>query len=253
MQHLTAQGRRLEYRLLPAIRPESGTVVLLHEALGSVAQWRDFPEKVAHATGAAVLVYSRWGHGGSEAIEGRRGLRYLHDEAERALADVLRVLGIERPLLVGHSDGASIALLHAAAGLPTRGLVAMAPHVFVEEVTLAGLRAARAAFETTDLGKRLGRYHRDAIGIFRAWNDTWLDPSFRDWNIEASLPGITCPTLLIQGADDEYGSPEQLAAIARGVSGPCEVMLLPGIGHQPQREAEADVLAAIARFAAEAG
>lgn len=251
LDHLTAGGHRLEYRRLPGRRSGAPCLVLLHEGLGSVGLWRDFPEKLAAATGCPVLAYSRYGYGGSDPLRAPRPLHYLQDEALLVLPELLEALAVEAPLLVGHSDGASIALLHAAdAPRPPLGLVAMAPHVFVEEITVAGIRRAGEAFREGGLAERLARHHRDAEATFRGWHDTWLRPEFRAWNIEDRLPGITAPLLLIQGEDDEYATLAQLDAIEAGVSGPHSRLVLPGCGHVPQREREAEVLAAIAAFVA---
>lgn len=244
-----AQGRRLEYRTLPGQRAGTPWLVFLHEGLGSLGLWRDFPDKVALATGCPALVYSRYGYGRSDRLEGLRNAGYMHDEGILALPELLEALGIERPLLVGHSDGASIALLHAGGtGRAVAGLVLMAPHVFVEELTVASIAAAGEAFRTTDLPRRLGRYHQDVESTFRGWNEIWLSPAFRDWNIEGFLPGIRAPALLIQGADDEYGSAAQLEALERGLGGPVERLWLADCRHSPHRDQEAASLAAIAAF-----
>jgi pimeloyl-ACP methyl ester carboxylesterase len=223
--------------------------VLLHEGLGSVAHWRDWPARLAARTGCGVFAYSRHGYGGSEPLRERRAVGYMHHEAEIVLPDLLRQAGIARPILFGHSDGASIALLYAAAfpGEP-RGLVLEAPHVFVEDVSVAGIAAARRVYETTDLRDRLARYHADPDGAFRGWNDIWLDPAFRAWNIEDRLAAIRCPLLLIQGEADEYGTRAQLDAIAARVPD-TETALLPG-GHAPHRDDPETVLALTADFVA---
>ena len=213
-------------------------LVFLHEGLGSIAQWRSFPDDVRRNVGGpATVVYSRHGYGSSAVVEHARTPDYMHDEADVVLPELLVELGIERPLLVGHSDGASIALLFAGAGRPVAGLVLLAPHVFVEDRSIAGIEAARVAFAETDLAERLARYHRSAESTFRGWNDVWLSPEFRSWNIEERLPSIGCPVLLVQGADDQYGSLAQLDAIERGVAGPCRRVVLPGVGHSPHLEA----------------
>jgi pimeloyl-ACP methyl ester carboxylesterase len=249
---LTATGQRLEYRLIAATRDHAPPLVLLHEGLGSVAMWRDFPDRLAALTGATVLAYSRRGHGRSEPLSAPRRVDYMHCEARDILPAVLAQLAIDRPVLIGHSDGASIALIHAgAAPERVRGLVLLAPHVFVEERTIAGATAAREAWRTGDLPARLARYHDDPQGLFAGWNEIWLAPQFRDWNIEAFLPGIACPLLLIQGEDDAYGTLAQFTAIRRGVkSRRIEELVLPGCGHTPHRERPQAVLAAIARFVA---
>ena len=246
MPFITAAGHSLEYEMLEGDGP---TLVLLHEGLGSIGQWRDFPRRVAQATGCPALVYARYGYGQSDVLaEQRVPVSFMHDEALISLPEVLAALGIVDAVLIGHSDGASIALIHAGAGHLVRGVVAMAPHVFVEDICISSIVAAREAFETTDLPERLGKYHRDPRKTFRLWCDAWLDPRFRAWNIEEYLPGICCAVLAIQGEDDAYGTMAQLDAIARQVKGPCELLKLPGCGHSPQREQPEAVLSAVARF-----
>jgi pimeloyl-ACP methyl ester carboxylesterase len=248
MPFLTAAGHRLEYERLPG-RPGAPTLILLHEGLGSVALWRDFPQKLAQATGAPLVVYSRYGYGKSDALAAPRGPRYMHDEALESLPALRQALALGDVILVGHSDGASIALIHAGSGQwPVRALILEAPHVFVETMNLASIEAARSAYATTDLRRRLARYHADVDSAFRGWNDAWLSAEFRDWNIEEYLPGIACPVLAIQGADDEYGTPAQLEAIARGIKAPFEPLVLRHCKHSPHRDQEAAVLEAMAEF-----
>jgi pimeloyl-ACP methyl ester carboxylesterase len=224
-------------------------LVFLHEGLGSIAQWRSFPGDVRRNVGGpATVVYSRHGYGSSAVVEQTRTPDYMHDEADAVLPELLVELGIERPLLVGHSDGASIALLYAGAGHPVAGLVLLAPHVFVEDRSIAGIEAARVAYTESDLAERLARYHHDAESTFRGWNDVWLSPEFRSWNIEDRLPSIDCPVLLVQGADDQYGTLAQLDAIERGVTGPCRRVVLPGVGHSPHLEAPEPTRDAVVAF-----
>ncbi len=252
MSFLTAGGHRLEYELLhpESATPRAPTLVFLHEGLGSVALWKGCPAEVAAATGSKALVYSRYGYGKSDKMSASREVDYMHREALQVLPEVLDQLDIGEPVLVGHSDGASIALIHAGAGKrPVRGVVAMAPHVFVEDVTVESIAQAKTAFETTDLAERLGRYHDDVQSTFRGWNDIWLHPDFRRWNIETYLPGIRCPVLLIQGEDDQYGTAAQLDAIAGQVSGAIETLMLAGCAHSPHQSAQKGAaLAAIATF-----
>jgi pimeloyl-ACP methyl ester carboxylesterase len=250
-REIVADGHRLEALLVPARDPERPTLVLLHEGLGSVSLWRDLPQRLAGRTGCAVLAYSRWGHGASDPLTGPRGIRYMHDEALRALPQVLAAFGIVRPVLIGHSDGASIALIHAGeGGGDVRGLVLMAPHVFVEDLTVESIARIGRDFAAGDMATRMGRHHRDPVGVFRGWNDIWLHPDFRAWNIEAGLGRIACPALLIQGADDEYGTLAQLDAIEAGLAGPVERLVLTNCGHAPQKDQPEAVLDAIARFVA---
>jgi pimeloyl-ACP methyl ester carboxylesterase len=206
---------------------------------------------VAEATGCPGLVYSRYGYGKSEPLDAPRAIDYMHREALEVLPDLLARLDIVRPILIGHSDGASIALIHAGADRwPVRGVVALAPHVFVEEVSIASIAQAKVAFETTDLAARLGRHHDHVESAFRGWNDIWLHPDFRRWNIEGCLPGIRCPVLAIQGLDDQYGTVAQLDAIAVQVGGPFERVMLEACGHSPHRDQPDATLAAIERFVA---
>lgn len=244
---IDVHGRSLEYRRIAAAA-DGPTLVFLHEGLGSISMWRDFPERVAAATGLPAMVYARYGHGQSQVLQQPQGVDFMHREALESLPELLHRLGIERPLLIGHSDGASIALIHAGSGHPVRGLVVMAPHVFVEDISIAGITAAKQAFETTDLPQRLARHHRDPARTFYGWNDVWLAPAFRNWNIEEFLPGIVCPVLAIQGYEDEYGSMAQVDAIARQAGGPVEVRKLERCGHSPHRDQAETVAAAVVEF-----
>ena len=246
MPFLRAAGRSLEYELIEGSEP---SLVFLHEGLGSIRQWRDFPARVAQATGCRALVYNRYGYGNSEVLaEPRLGVRFMHDEALESLPQVLAALDIEAPVLVGHSDGASIALIHAGSGDAARGLVLMAPHVFVEDICVRSIVQAKHTFETSDIRERLGKYHRDPAKTFYLWNDVWLDPEFLRWNIEEYLPRVRVPVLAIQGENDEYGTMKQLDAIAAKVQAPCELLMLPGCGHSPHRDQPEAVLAALMRF-----
>jgi len=249
MPFVTCAGHSLEYEWLGAAAPGKPALVFLHEGLGSIRQWRDFPLQVVKATGCRALLYSRYGYGQSEVLaEPRVDVRFMHREALEALPELLERLALERPVLVGHSDGASIALIHAGAGRTVRALAVMAPHVFVEPICVESIRKASAAFDSTDLAQRLGKYHRDPCKTFHLWADVWLDPEFLKWNIEAYLPAISCPVLAIQGEDDEYGTLAQLEAIRRGVRGPCELLQLPACGHAPFRDQPRATLAALERF-----
>lgn len=227
-------------------------LVFLHEGLGSIDLWRGVPDDVRAAAGdPTTLVYARHGHGRSAPALLPRPVTYMHHEADVVLPALLDRLGVERPLLIGHSDGASIALLYAGgAGDEVGGIVALAPHVFVEAETIDGIEAARRAFATTDLSARLGRYHDDPGATFSGWNDVWLSDDFRRWNIEDRLPRVDAPILMVQGTADDYGTFAQLDAIERGVRGRCERLVIDGAGHAPQFDARATVVAAIAGFAA---
>ncbi len=225
------------------------TLVFLHEGLGSVGQWRDFPSLLSEKTGLPALVYDRWGYGKSDPFTLPRLKGYLHDEALLGLPAVLDVCGISRAILVGHSDGGSIALIYASNHPErVRAVITEAAHVFVENVTLDGIREAASAYASTDLGKRLARYHGDKTDlVFHGWADTWLSPEFRDWNIEDVLPGVRCPVLVIQGIDDQYGTTAQVSAIAGQVSGEAKPLLV-RCGHVPHAEARDEVLEEMARF-----
>jgi pimeloyl-ACP methyl ester carboxylesterase len=242
-------GHRLEVQAIPG-RAAAPSLVFLHEGLGSVSLWKDFPASVAEATGCPAIVYSRYGYGNSDRLEAPFGVDYMHREALEALPELLAKLGIVEPVLVGHSDGASIALIHAGAMDSVRGLALLAPHVFVEDLSVKSIAEAKVAFETTDLPEKLARHHADPRRTFFGWNDIWLHPDFRRWNIEAFLPRISCPVLAVQGYDDEYGTMAQVDAIAAGVNGPCEVVRLEACGHGPHRDQPERTLEAIARFVA---
>ena len=254
MHFIRAGGHRLEYRWVEPGRRDRGAdgapaLVFLHEGLGCAALWKSFPVAVVEATGCPALVYSRYGYGGSEPLAEPRAVDYMHREALQTLPELLESLSVRAPVLIGHSDGASIALIYAGSGQsPVRGLVAMAPHVFVEEIGVASIAQAKVAFETTDLRSRLARYHDDVDSAFRGWNDIWLHPDFRRWNIEAYLPAIACPMLLIQGEDDQYGTMAQVEAIERRAAGPVETLRLPGCRHSPHVDRSDETLKAIARF-----
>jgi pimeloyl-ACP methyl ester carboxylesterase len=241
-------GARLECLRIQGNRATE-TLVFLHEGLGSVALWGDFPRTVAQATGLAVLVYSRAGYGRSTPAALPRQPRYMHDEALVTLPALLDKLAIAHPMLVGHSDGASIALIHAGAQVrPVRALVALAPHVFVEDVSIASIQRAKQAYASTSLREKLARYHDEVDSAFFGWNDIWLAPEFRQWNIEPCLHRIRCPVLLIQGRDDEYGTLAQLDAIERRIAAPVERIVLAECGHSPHRDQPQATLAAICAF-----
>lgn len=249
MPFVTCAGHALEYEWLGTAEAGRPTLVFLHEGLGSIRQWRDFPQRLAQATGCRALVYSRYGYGQSDVLrEDRAGVDFMHREALESLPALLEALALERPILVGHSDGASIALIHAGAGHAVHALALMAPHVFVEPICVESIRKAAQAFDGTDLAQKLGKYHRDPAKTFHLWADAWLDPAFLDWNIEEYLPRIDRPLMAIQGEDDEYGTMEQLERLRRGLRGPCELVKLPGCGHSPFRDQPEATLAALTRF-----
>ena len=247
---ISVGGHSLEYQIFPAHQTNRPTLVLLHEGLGPVSMWRDFPARLAAATGCRTLVYSRYGYGQSDVLREAFKPDFMHREAREALPALLAALDVGNPLLVGHSDGASIALLHAADGFAVAGLVVMAPHCFVEEVSIRSIAAAKVAFETSDLPARLARYHRDPRCTFFGWNDIWLHPEFRSWNIEDCLPRIRCPILAIQGVDDEYGTMAQIEAIAAQATASLgvELLKLADCRHSPHRDQTLAVIEAICHF-----
>lgn len=241
-------GLTIETVWYPTLDPNAATLVFLHEGLGSVALWRDFPKTLSHTVECNAFVYSRVGNGRSSARTAPFTPDYMHREALDFLPELLDQRHIDNPILIGHSDGASIALIHAAAGRRVRGVIVEAPHVFVEDVTIASIKKAKDAFETTELKEKLGRYHEDPEMTFYGWNNIWLHPPFRYWDIANHLPRIHCPVLAIQGADDEYGTLSQIEAIERGTGGTFEKLILDACGHSPHRDQFECVLAAMAGF-----
>lgn len=244
-------GRWLEAARIEGRDPNLPAIVMLHEGLGSVSHWKDFPLRVAEETGAGVFVYSRYGHGGSDALKEPRSASYMHHEAQVVLPEILRKAGIERPVLLGHSDGASIAILFAGM-FPdaSAGLILEAPHVFVEDMTLSSIAQARTLYRETDLPQRLGRYHADVDSLFWGWNNIWLDPSFRNWNIESFLNLIRCSVLVVQGAQDEYGTTSQIEAIQRVIPS-ASAIVFENCKHAPHRDRCEATLSAIGKFFAE--
>jgi pimeloyl-ACP methyl ester carboxylesterase/ribosomal protein S18 acetylase RimI-like enzyme len=242
---ITVRGGALELLDLPGA-PDQPALVLLHEGLGSVGLWRGFPDMLHGATGRRTVAFSRHGHGQSDPPPGARTPSFMHEEALELLPELLEALGIDAPVLVGHSDGASIALIHAAHH-PVTAVVAIAPHVFVEEICLEEIRNARDAYTSGELRERLVRHHRDPDAAFFGWNDVWLDPAFPTWDITDELPHITCPLLLIQGERDQYGTMAQLDAIEQRAAGPVQRVHL-DCQHSPPTELPDETAAAIARF-----
>jgi len=244
--------QNLEYRMVGPRPDAAPTLVMLHEGLGCVGLWNDFPDKLAKATGCGVFVYSRAGYGRSSPVRLPRPLSYMHDEARDVLPALLDAIGFRRGLLIGHSDGASIAAIYAGTHQDHRvgGLVLIAPHFFTEDTGIASIEEARKAYETTDLRAKLARWHQDPDNAFRGWNDAWLDPDFRQWNITEPLAYIRVPMLIVQGEDDQYGTVAQIEAAERECYCPVEVALLPNAKHSPQREAPEAALRAISAFVA---
>jgi pimeloyl-ACP methyl ester carboxylesterase len=248
---LNFDGRRIEYRFVQPAGANGVDLVMLHDGLGSVSMWREFPEQLARATGCRTLVYSRHGYGSSSPLDAPRSVDYMHEEARVQLPGILERLGIRRPVLFGHSDGASIALIQAASPeSEVAGIIALAPHIKVEDLTVRSIATAKTAYLETDLRARLSRHHADVDSTFWGWNRIWLDPAFRSWNIEALLPSIRCPILAIQGEDDEYGTMEQIASIARAAPD-SRRLAVPACRHSPHRDQPQAVLAAAQEFVAD--
>ena len=235
-------GRSLEAIYWPGASPRHPTLVFLHEGLGSANLWRDLPRKLVIATGCSALAYSRYGYGQSDALCETRDANYMHHEALIVLPELLQQLEINAPIIYGHSDGASIALIHAGAGHGVRGLVVEAPHVFVESISLSGVSAAGKSARENDLLARLSKHHRDPAKTFWGWHDAWMSASFRDWNITSFLSNIHAPTLVIQGEDDAYGTMAQVDVIVSHLAGPTQQLRLTGCGHAPHREKSEQVL-----------
>jgi pimeloyl-ACP methyl ester carboxylesterase len=242
---VTVAGRRLEAVEVPG-DPALAPLVLLHEGLGSVGLWRDFPQALQAATGRRVIAFSRFGHGRSQRPPRPRTPAFFHEEALEVLPEVLAQLDAPEPLLVGHSDGGSIALIHAGHH-PVAGIALLAPHVIVEDITVAAIREARATFDTGTLRERMAPHHDDPDAAFNGWCDVWLDPAFRDWSLEADAERVDCPVLLIQGADDPYGTLDQLDRIEARVRGRVERLVVTA-GHSPQLDAADEVVAALVRW-----
>ncbi|HEX7328574.1 MAG TPA: alpha/beta hydrolase [Casimicrobiaceae bacterium] len=251
MKFIDVEGGRIEVaRLAPTHRRAGASpIVFLHEGLGSVALWRDFPRQVADATGCDAIVYSRIGFGHSSRLEKPYTPRFMHDEALEVLPALRAALHLERPVFVGHSTGASMSLIHAA-HFDTAGVIAMAPFAYVEEFNLQTIRDAQELWRNTDLRAKLARYHDDVDGVFWNWNNIWLSPGFRTWSIESDLAGIRCPVLAILGEGDRYSTPAQIAAIERHAvrAARFESLVLADCGHSPHRDQPAVVIEAIVRF-----
>ena len=250
-QYLTVGNDRLEIAWHGPAPGRAPTLVFLHEGLGCVALWRDFPARLAAATGCGAFVYSRLGYGKSDPCPLPRPLRFMHTEGLEVLPGVLAAAGIDDCILVGHSDGGSIAIVYAGGtpALPLRGLITEAAHVFCEKLSVDSIAAARIQYEQNDLRRKLEKYHgANTRCAFRGWNDVWLHPDFMDWNIADYLPGIKVPMLALQGKDDQYGTPAQLEAIARQTGPRTRTLLLPGCRHAPHVEQEQATLEAMRDF-----
>ncbi|MBT3788273.1 MAG: alpha/beta hydrolase [Alphaproteobacteria bacterium] len=244
-------GVRLEYAWYGPTPGEATTLILLHEGLGCVAMWRDFPEKLSAATGCGVLVYSRQGYGASDACDLPRPVSFMHHEGQSVLPGLIKALGVQEHVLVGHSDGGSIVLINAgsAATEGLKGVVTLAAHVFVEDISVSSIAAIKTVFETTGMPDKLARYHGDnTVCAFWGWNGVWLDPEFRDWNIEEFLSEIEVPVLALQGVNDEYGTPDQIDSIKRNIGISARTIMLDDCGHSPQKDQPDATLRAIAGF-----
>lgn len=249
---VTVGGKALEYMCFGPAPDRAPTIVLLHEGLGCAALWRDFPARLAQATGWGVLVYSRAGYGMSDPADLPRPLDYMTREALDVLPQVLEAAGFQRGVLMGHSDGATIAAIYAGS-VPdhrVRGLVLMAPHFFTEDMGLAEIAKAREAFETGDLAARMAKYHRDPQNTFRGWNDAWLHPDFRSWDVSEVIDYLRIPTLAIQGEGDQYGTLKQIEEVESRSYAPVDVVVLPDCRHAPQLDQPDATLAAVAEFIA---
>src|SRR6266404_85689 len=242
---------RLEYKMTGPRPHEAATFVLLHEGLGSVGLWGEFPMRLAEATGLGVLAYSRSGYGRSSPSVLPRRVTFMHEEARDVLPRVLDAIGLRRAILLGHSDGASIATIYAGSveDHRIRGLVLLAPHFFTEEFGIAEIARMREAYETGDLRAKLGKWHRDPDNAFYGWSGPWLDPAFRSWEIAEELAYIRVPVLIIQGEDDQYGTLRQIEVAREACTCPVEAVILPGIRHVPHREAADATMTAIVDFA----
>ena len=249
--HLSIGAASLEYRMIGPRPDKAPTIVMLHEGLGSVSTWGDFPQKLADATGLGVLAYSRAGYGKSSTITLPRPLDYMQREATDVLPLLLDAIGFKRGILLGHSDGATIAAWYAGSVQDhrVRGLVLMAPHFFMEASNIEGIQQTVATFETTNLPGRLARHHADVTAAFRGWSGAWLDPEFETFDTTDALAYIRVPILAVQGAADPYGTRAQIRVVEDECYCPVETLVMDGVGHAPHREKPDDTLAAVAAFA----
>lgn len=243
-------GVRLEAICYGPEPEDAPTIVMLHEGLGCVALWRDFPQQIAAETGLGVFVYSRAGYGASDPVQLPRPLDYMYREAEEALSKILDAIGFQSGVLLGHSDGASIAGIYAGTREDhrVRGLILMAPHFFTEDVGIASIQAAREAYDHGDLKKRLSKYHHQVDNAFLGWNGAWLDPKFRQWNIADVIDYWRIPVLAIQGREDQYGTLAQVEEIESRIYSPVELLILDDCRHSPHLEAAGEVIAGIGEF-----
>lgn len=246
---LELDGFRYEYDDVPGL-DDRAPLLFLHEGLGSVGLWRGFHQRIAIASGRRAVAYSRLGHGWSDLPAGRRPATFMTDEASDVLPRLCPALGLERPVLVGHSDGGTIALLAAAGSLPVTGVVVLAPHTFAEPIGLGGIADARAAFTGGGLREKMARHHRDPDVTFWSWNDVWLTPSFADWDVRGELSGITAPVLGVQGEDDPYGTVAHVASVRERARGDVRIVEL-ACGHSPHLELPNETDRAVLEFLAD--
>ncbi|MCC6946638.1 MAG: alpha/beta hydrolase [Bradyrhizobiaceae bacterium] len=248
---LRIDGRKIETAWFGPAPEQAPTLVLLHEGLGCVAMWRDFPQRLAERTRCGVLAYSRFGYGQSDPAPLPWPLTYMHDETLQILPRVLDAAGIRKTILVGHSDGASIATIYAGGtqDFRVRGIALLAPHFLVEDISIQSIAAAKTAYDTGGLRERLARYHRNVDVAFRGWNDAWLDPEFRKWRLDEYVAHIRAPMLIVQGADDQYGTLEQIRLAEREAYCPVETAILDRCGHSPHLDQPKATLEAVAAFA----
>ena len=251
---LTVGAAHLEYRMIGPSPDSAPVIVMLHEGLGSAGLWGDFPEKLQAATGVGVFAYSRAGYGNSTPAKRPRPLDYMHVEALDVLPKLLAKIGFRRGLLLGHSDGASIAAIYAGSHQDHRvqGVAMIAPHFVVEDISVSSIAAIKLAYETSELKSKLARWHKDVDNAFYGWNGAWLDPQFRDWDISEYLAYIRVPIAIVQGAGDQYGTMRQVEIAQQECYCPVDVSIIANAGHSPYREAPDETLAAIADFAAAA-
>lgn len=250
VQFIEVAGKKLEAACFGPAPQVAPTIVLLHEGLGSLAQWKEFPALLAETTGLGVFAWSRASYGGSDPVELPRPVDYMTQEALQSLPGVLNAIGFERGMLLGHSDGASIASVYAGSVIDhrVRGLIVMAPHYFTEPLALAAIREIKNAYLTTQMRSRLGKYHKNVDNAFYGWNDAWLHPDFVDWNIADCIDYFRVPVLAIQGEEDQYGTVAQITEIEQRCYSPVEVCLIPECRHSPHADKPGETLSSIASF-----
>jgi pimeloyl-ACP methyl ester carboxylesterase len=242
-------GKRLEIQCFGNPQHANPALIFLHEGLGSISQWRDFPEQIWNRTGCPTIVYNRAGYGRSDSADLPRTIDFMHQEANRALPELLKTLQVQSVIFIGHSDGGSIAIIHSASPkIPIRAFVLLAPHVFVEELTIRSIEQGKQEYLNGDLKARLAKHHPFTDHTFLGWTNIWLDPEFRSWNIEEYLPSIQAPVLLIQGEEDPFGTTRQIESIQTKSGGPVEVFLIPRCGHRPHVEKSQETTTRVVAF-----